>query len=170
MEAGVRRRSGLARHASRFAPEQDDVAGLEVEIRKRDRAVGLGKDEAMAMLAPPLVEGRKGIVPGNGGAFEIVHAGAAEMPVRHVEGGRLDDIDGEAEAGGHADHRPGVLRDVRLEKGETKHAGVMTGRAARRQGRQMGTACSRSPVGVEPGGLYGLPPTSAPGSVVLRIR
>ncbi|MNL75629.1 hypothetical protein D3C87_2014660 [compost metagenome] len=56
----------------------------------------------------------------DGGAFEIVHPRAAEMPVRDVEGRRLDDIHRDAEAGRHADHCAGVLRDVGLVEGETQ--------------------------------------------------
>ena len=64
---------------------------------------------------------RQDSVAGDLHMVEIVEAGAAEVPVRNVEPRRLDDFDGKAEAGGHAQHRAGVLRDVGLVKSKADH-------------------------------------------------
>ena len=56
---------------------------------------------------------------------EVVEAGAAEVAVGDVEAGRLDDVDRNAEAGGEAQERAGVLRDVGLVEGEARHRRFM---------------------------------------------
>jgi len=67
------------------------------------------------------------------------------MPIGNVEGRRLDDVDGDAETGGHADHRAGILRDVRLEEGEAEHERVMAACAGIRQGRPAAFASPAGP-------------------------
>ena len=52
---------------------------------------------------------------------EIIHSRAAQVPVRHIEAGGLDDIDRHAKAGSQAQHGAGILRDIRLVDGETRH-------------------------------------------------
>ena len=52
----------------------------------------------------------------DGYLVEIVHAGAAEVPVGHRKAGGLDDMGRHAEARAKAQNRPGVLGDVGLEK------------------------------------------------------
>jgi hypothetical protein len=51
---------------------------------------------------------------GEGCGGDVVHAGAFQVAVGDVEAGRLDDIDGKAEAGGKAQDRAGVARNIRL--------------------------------------------------------
>src|SRR5262245_42643303 len=48
--------------------------------------------------------------------IQIVHSGAAEMPVRDRKTRRLDDVRFYIQARAEAENRPGVLRNVRLEK------------------------------------------------------
>src|SRR5690606_27971106 len=57
-----------------------------------------------------------------------VHAGALQRPVAHVEAGRLYDVHAEAKAGGGAQDRAGVARDVWLVEGdsEIRHAAQTT--------------------------------------------
>ena len=55
-------------------------------------------------------------MPDDGDLIEVVHSGAAEMAVGDRESGRLDNMGLDAQAGAQAQNRPGVLRDVRLEK------------------------------------------------------
>jgi hypothetical protein len=52
---------------------------------------------------------------------EIVHAGTAEGPIGYGEPGWLDDMRLDAEAGAKPQNRPGVLRNVRLIKGDPHH-------------------------------------------------
>jgi hypothetical protein len=49
---------------------------------------------------------------------EVVHSGPAEGAVGDREAGRLDDMRRDAEAGGEAQNRAGVLRDVGLEQSD----------------------------------------------------
>ena len=55
----------------------------------------------------------------DGDLVEVVHSGAAEMPVRNGESGRLDNVGLDTETGAEPQNRPGVLRDVRLKKDDT---------------------------------------------------
>ena len=48
--------------------------------------------------------------------IEVVHSGAAEVPVGDRKTGRLDDVRLDIQAGAEAENRSGVLRNVRLEK------------------------------------------------------
>ena len=50
--------------------------------------------------------------------IEIIHAGAAQMPVAGRETGWPDNGRVHAETGAHAQHGSGVLRNVGLEQGE----------------------------------------------------
>jgi hypothetical protein len=48
---------------------------------------------------------------------EIVHAGAAKMPVGNRKARRLDDMGRNIQARAQAQNRSGVLRDIGLEEG-----------------------------------------------------
>ena len=85
-------------------------------------------------LTPPRLEGAPGDVPRDRRVVEIIHAGTAQVAVRHVEGRRFDDLHRHAEAGGQAQHGAGVLRDVRLVDGEAGHAIRHRGKNGLRQG------------------------------------
>lgn len=63
---------------------------------------------------------------GNPRQFEIIHAGAPEVPVRPQEPAGPDHVDRDSEAGGEAQHRTGILRYVGLEQGKA-HRGGYTG-------------------------------------------
>ena len=52
---------------------------------------------------------------------EIVHPGPPQRAVGHVEAGRSDDMDGDAEAGGEPENVAGILRNVGLVEGERDH-------------------------------------------------
>src|SRR5690242_15434703 len=87
-----------------------------IEIR-RGRPRG-EQDEPQPPAAPPGFERRPGGVPGEVDLIEIVHAGAAEGAVAHRETGRLDQMRLQPQAGGQAENRAGVLRDVGLVEGD----------------------------------------------------
>lgn len=46
--------------------------------------------------------------------MQVVEAGAAERAVAHVEPCRADDVDPDAEAGGKAQNRSGILGNIGL--------------------------------------------------------
>jgi hypothetical protein len=54
---------------------------------------------------------------------EVIESGPPEIAVGDVEARRLDDVDRHPKAGGEAQHGAGVLRNVRLVKGKTRHEG-----------------------------------------------
>jgi len=55
------------------------------------------------------------------GAGEVIHAGAVEIAVAQDKTAGMDDVDGNAEAGAEAEDRPGVLRNIGLEKRTLDH-------------------------------------------------
>ncbi len=55
-------------------------------------------------------------------ARQIVHSGAPQPAVVEQESGRLDQVDGDAEARGEAQHGARILRDVGLVEGEAHRA------------------------------------------------
>ena len=101
-------------NASRFATEQKDITVHEAEIRVGKGATSREKDQSPVFAAPPSVEGLEVNMPGERGHLQIVHARAPEVAIGEIEAGRLDDIDGDAEAGGHAEDRAGVAGNVGL--------------------------------------------------------
>jgi hypothetical protein len=52
----------------------------------------------------------------DGDLVEIVHAGAAEMPVGHRKSGGFDDMGGHIQARAETQNRTRILGDVGLEK------------------------------------------------------
>ena len=106
---------------------QDEVAVLEVEFGIGQGGFGRKKHQPAALRAPPFLEAREVEMAGERRHFEIVHAGAPQSAVREVEAGRLDDVDGQSQAGRHAQDRAGVAGDVGLverdaERGRPGHA------------------------------------------------
>ena len=65
---------------------------------------------------PPFEEAPPALVPGEGRLLEVVHAGPFEGAVGHVEAGRLDYVDSDAQAGGHAQYGSGVPGYIGLEE------------------------------------------------------
>ena len=108
--AGVHR----VRHARRFAPEQQNVVGAEGEAGVGFGRTGRQQQQAAIASLSPRIEGGEIDMPGERGEFKVIHAGAAQVPVRQVETGRLDDVHGQTKTGGGAQDRPGVARYVRL--------------------------------------------------------
>lgn len=104
----------MARHAGRFTAEEKYVAIRIGEIRVGQGGSRREEDEPAALGSPPLLEAIEVDMPGQGRHFEIVHAGPPEVAVGEVEAGRLDDVDREAEAGGHAQDGASVAGDVWL--------------------------------------------------------
>ena len=74
-------------------------------------------------MGPPLLEGLKRPVAGEGDLVEIVHAGPAERAIGDREAGRLDDVRFKAQAGAEPENRAGILGNVRLVKGDL-HGGL----------------------------------------------
>lgn len=100
--------------ASGFAAEQEHVS-----IRKGEFGIGRGglggKQHQPATFAePPLLEARKVDVPGEGGHFEIIHSGAPEIAVGEVETGGLDDVDADAQTGGHTQNCSSIPGNIGL--------------------------------------------------------
>src|SRR5690606_37297484 len=86
------------RYTRRFATEEKNIPLAKFAVR-----IGLGsarrhEEEPAALAAAVRVEAVPGNVTGEGGHFQIVHAGALEGAVGHVEPGGLDDVDTEAKA------------------------------------------------------------------------
>ena len=88
--------------------------------RVGQRRLGREQNEPPAFAAPPVLEAREVEVAGERRHFEIVHAGPLQRAVGQVEAGRLDDVDGDAEASGHAQDRAGVAGDVGLVEGDAQ--------------------------------------------------
>ena len=61
-------------------------------------------------------------MPLDGHAVEIIHARAAEMPIRDRKAGWLDQMRGDAKACAKPQNRSGILRDVGLVKRELHEA------------------------------------------------
>src|SRR3954471_9407873 len=81
----------------------------------------------MPILPPPGLERPPGDVTGDGDTVQVIEAGPTQMTVGHVEPRRFDDVDRNAEARREAEHRSGVLGNVRLEKGKAWHSSVIGG-------------------------------------------
>ena len=82
--------------------------------------------QGQPLLPPPGVELAKGAVPHDRHPVEIIHPGAAEGAVGHRKAGRFDDMRLDAQTGAQAQNRAGILRDVRLVKGDP-HQAVFSG-------------------------------------------
>src|SRR5205085_12015291 len=74
------------------------------------------QDQPLARAATPLLQFSPGVVTHDAHMIEIIHAGAAEVPVGYRKAGGLDDVGGHVEACAETENRPGVLRNIGLEK------------------------------------------------------
>ena len=75
------------------------------------------------MAQPPLLESRERIVPGEGDLVEVIHACPAKGAVGDRKARRLDNVRLDAQAGAKPENRAGILRNVRLVKGDP-HGGT----------------------------------------------
>lgn len=101
-------------HSGGFAPEKENVVGQEGELRVRHRRLGGEQYQPPALPAAPGVERREIDMAGERGNLKIIHAGALEIAVGHVEAGGLDDVDPQSQARGHAQYRACIAGDIRL--------------------------------------------------------
>src|SRR5262249_17762836 len=108
----------LLRDAGALAAEQKDVVVFKSMFEIAALRPRREQYEPQRALAPPLFERGPGQVAHERHLVEIVHAGAAERAVAGGKARRLDDVRLEAEAGGEAKNRSGVLGDVGLIKRE----------------------------------------------------
>lgn len=113
-KAGIGPLVNMVRHAGRFAAEKKYIPIRIGKIRVGGRSRRREQKQAAAPARPPLLEAVEVHVPGKRRHFEVVHAGAPEVAVGEVEAGGLDDVDGDAEAGGQAQDGAGVAGDVGL--------------------------------------------------------
>jgi hypothetical protein len=107
----------MVRHAGRFTAEEKYIPIRIGEIRIGQGSPGREKQQPAALSEPPLLEAVEIDVPCQGRHFEIVHAGPPEVAVGEVETGRLDDVDGDAEAGGEPQDGSRVAGNVGLVEG-----------------------------------------------------
>jgi len=56
-------------------------------------------------------------------AREAVHPGAAKLGVAEQKSAGFDDVDGDAQARGRAEHGSSILRDIGLEQGKSHGRG-----------------------------------------------
>ena len=111
----------LFRHAGALAPEQQPVVGAKGEV-----GIGGGGPGGQQNQPRAMPDGAVGLPAGVADELdraEIVHAGATQPSVVEDEAAGLDDVDRDAEAGGEAEQRAGILRDVRLVEDEAHGAG-----------------------------------------------
>ena len=87
-------------------------------------------------------------MPRNLDVREVVKGGPPQRTICHVERGGTDDIHTHAQAGGQAQDRPGVLRDVGLIEGNAHAGGRITPtlfRGETRAGKAFSTLPSHAP-------------------------
>jgi hypothetical protein len=101
-------------HAGRLTAEEQDIAVFEMELRVGQGRPGGQEHEPAAFGTPPLGEAREVDMPSKPRHFEIVHAGAPQIAIGDIEAGRFDNVDADAETGGHAQYGAGVAGDVGL--------------------------------------------------------
>jgi hypothetical protein len=104
----------MVRDARRFTTEEQNVAIDIVEIAIGQGGVGRKQQQPALLVQAPFLEAVEVDMPGKGRHFEIVHAGALQVAVGEVEAGRLDDVDGDAEASGHAQDGAGISGNIGL--------------------------------------------------------
>lgn len=101
-------------HAGGLAAEQQDVAVAEPEIEIGTLRFGGEKHGPATFRAPPLLEMREIDMARQPRRFDIVHAGAAQRPVRNVEAGGFYDVHRDTETGAEPEDGAGVPGDVGL--------------------------------------------------------
>ena len=79
------------RHAGDSRAEQEDVGWAEAMVEIAALRRGREKNEPQPKVTAPCLERRPRRVALEHHLVQIIHAGAAEVPVRHREAGRLDD-------------------------------------------------------------------------------
>ncbi len=126
----------MVRHAGRFTAEEKHVPIRIGEVRVGQGGFGREEHKPAALAAPPLLEAVEVDMPGERRHFEIVHAGPPEVAVGEVETGRLDDVDGDAEAGGEPQDGSRVAGNV----------GLVEGDAEGRQGTDRDQSCTMATV------------------------
>ena len=107
----------MVRHACGLATEQQHlapIAMIEIGDRRRRRQ----QSEPQPFGTPPVFEGRPRGMPRQRHVIEVVHSGATEGAVGDRKASRLDDVRRHAKAGGEAQNRSGILRDVGLVQGD----------------------------------------------------
>ena len=112
----VRRVLDMVWHAGRFTAEEKYIPIRIDEVGVGQGGSGREEEQPASLASPPLLEAVEVDMPVQGRHFEIIHAGAPEIAVGEVEAGGLDDVDCEAEAGGHAQDGAGIAGDVGLVK------------------------------------------------------
>src|SRR6476646_2498629 len=77
--------------------------------------------------------------------IEVVEAAALELLARKGEPGRVNDVQGDAEASAQAQQSPGVLRDIGLVEGKfDRHAHLLIGAGPTAQwGERRRRVCAR---------------------------
>ena len=113
----------MVRHAGALAAEQQDIVRPIGKLGMADACLCGGQHETPAAVAPASLEGRPVDMPGHHGARDIIQSRPFQVPVGQREPRRLDDIDGEAEAGGKPEDRAGIAGDIRLVKGNAQGHG-----------------------------------------------
>src|SRR5579859_3991244 len=93
---GCRDRLG---NACTFPPEQQDVRRLIAEIKIWRGALGREEQQTMTGGAAPFLELGPGIVAPPVDLVEVVHPGAAKIPIRYRKTRGLDDMGRHAHAG-----------------------------------------------------------------------
>ena len=104
-------------HSGALAPDEKRVRGLEAEVHVGQAGRGREQHEPRGPAAAALVEGGEGGVAGDIHMGEIVERGPSERAIGDVESGRFDEVHRDPEARRKPQHRPGILRYVRLECG-----------------------------------------------------
>src|SRR5882672_6779006 len=106
----------LVRDPCGLTPEHKDVGRAVAVVKIRTDTLGCEQDQPVALVVTPLFEFWPRVVSRDGYLVEIVHAGPAEVPVGHRKTRRLDDMGSHIQTRAETKNRPGVLRDVGLEK------------------------------------------------------
>lgn len=110
-------------YARRLAAKHYYVAVGVAKLGVGQGGFGREKNKPARFALSPRLEGREIDMARQGRHFEIVHAGPSQIAVGKVEAGRLDDIDGDAETGRHAQDGAGVAGDVGLVEGDADACG-----------------------------------------------
>jgi hypothetical protein len=100
--------------AGRFAAEKEHISVRKGEFGVGHSGFGGKQDQPASFAEPPFLEARKVDVSGEGGHFEIMHSGTPEIAVGEVETGWLDNVDADAETGGHTQNRSGIPGNIGL--------------------------------------------------------
>src|SRR5579863_10206015 len=102
-----------------FATEEQRVAGGEIETMERDGPAGREEDQPGARVALRQEGAPRGMATDRR-PCDIIERGAAKPPVVEQETERLDQIDLDRKAGGQAQQRPGILRDIGFKQSEAQ--------------------------------------------------